>query len=86
MDKAKVLDGSTLEDAHFYYSLYPIWPIKARDAVLRATVHQDPQTLEVSIDLRAEPDYIPTVAQHVRMPSMNPAFRLTPGMMNTLLP
>lgn len=78
MDQARVLDGSTLENAHFYYSLYPIWPIKARDAVLQFTVRQVPQTLEVDIDMHAEPDHIPRVPEHVRMPSMNSAFRLMP--------
>lgn len=78
MNQARVLDGSTLENSHFYYSLYPIWPIKARDAVLQFTVRQIPQTLEVNIDMHAEPDHIPRVAEHVRMPSMNSAFRLTP--------
>ncbi|MFP5383780.1 MAG: START domain-containing protein [Gammaproteobacteria bacterium] len=78
MNEARVLEGVALDDAYLYFSLKPIWPVSARDTVIRARVSQDPSTLAVSIDVHAEPGRIPPVKDHVRIPAMKSGWKLTP--------
>lgn len=78
MDQAKLVEGTTLDDAYLYFSLHRIWPVSARDAVIRATVSQEPATLAVHIDVSAAPDRVPAVADHVRIPRMNSGWTLRP--------
>lgn len=78
MREAKLVGGTTLDDAHFYFAMHRIWPVAARDAVVRTRVSQDPQTLAVSIHVTAEPGRLPAVADHVRIPVMMSGWKLTP--------
>jgi len=55
------------------------WPVSPRDSALRVTVSQDPDTLAVRIDLRAEPDAVPRKDAYVRVPEADGHWRFTPG-------
>lgn len=78
MNEARLLEGTTLDDAYLYFSLQRIWPVAARDAVIRATVAQEPATLAVHLDVVAAPTRIAPVADHVRIPSMQSGWTLRP--------
>ena len=54
------------------------WPATDRDAVVLSVMQQNPETLQVSIALTAEPDLKPVKKGLVRIPEMNAAWILTP--------
>lgn len=78
MKEARLLDGKTLDDVHVYFVIGGIWPVSARDAVIRATVAQDPRTLALTMNADAAPARIPPVKGRVRMPAMKSGWKLTP--------
>ncbi|MFZ5723684.1 MAG: START domain-containing protein [Pseudomonadota bacterium] len=78
MTEARTIEGSTLDDAYLYFAIGGIWPVSARDSVIRCTVAQDPATLAISINATAAPDRMPPVKNHVRIPQMDSAWTLVP--------
>lgn len=78
MKEARIAHGEKLDDAYVYFMIGGIWPVSDRDAVVKATVSQDPQTLSLFMAADAAPDYLPRVAGRVRMPAMKSGWRLTP--------
>jgi START domain len=55
-----------------------------RDFVIHLTLHQDPQTKEVTIDLVSEPDYIPAKENIIRVPFSKARFKakeISPSML-----
>lgn len=78
MKEARIVEGKTLDDAYVYFMIGGIWPVSDRDAVIKATVSQDPKTLSLFMAADAAPKRIPTVQGRVRMPAMKSSWRLTP--------
>lgn len=78
MKEARIVQGERLDDAHVYFMIGGIWPVSDRDAVIRATVSQDPRTLAVHMAADAAPDFLPPVPGRVRMPAMKSGWKLTP--------
>lgn len=55
-----------------------IWPVSDRDAVVRSTFEQDPDTLDVTIRSRAEEDLVEEKRSFVRIPELDNTFLLEP--------
>lgn len=54
------------------------WPVKDRDAVIKATLKQNPDTKEIVITGIGVPDYYPQQKNFVRMPTLESSWRFTP--------
>lgn len=78
LKKATYLDKRPLDDCYIYLDINGIWPVKARDAVIHVNVARDPATHAIHINVEADPDYIARKDSHVRIPSMNSGWKLTP--------
>jgi len=78
MKEARIVEGKTLDAAYVYFMIGGIWPVSDRDAVIKATVSQDPQTLALFMAADAAPKRIPAIKGRVRMPAMQSGWRLTP--------
>ena len=69
----------------YVYTVHPMpWPFMPRDSVLLSHIDQNPQTLVVTIQGRAVPDYIPLNADYVRIRSGESFWQLTPKGENTI--
>lgn len=78
MREARLVEGKSLDDAYVYFMIAGLWPVSDRDAVVKATVSQDPQTLALSMLADGAPKKIPEVKGRVRMPAMHSGWTLTP--------
>lgn len=78
MQEARLLDGKSMDDVHVYFVIGGLWPVSDRDAVIKATVSQDPRTLALTMAADAAPAHIPPVKGRVRMPAMHSGWKLTP--------
>lgn len=78
MKEARIVEGKALDEAYVYFMIGGIWPVSDRDAVIKATVSQDPKTLSLFMAADAVPAKIPPVKGRVRMPAMKSGWRLTP--------
>lgn len=65
-------------DIYFYLKIKGMWPVADRDAVIRAHPVLNTRTGELVITGFAEPDYLPRSPTHVRIPSIESTWRLTP--------
>ena len=54
------------------------WPVKDRDAIIKATLTQNPQTQEITIIGVGVPQFYPEQKGFVRMPTLESSWRLTP--------
>lgn len=54
------------------------WPVSDRDAVVSSKMYQNPETLEVRIDVKALNDYLPEDDDFVRIPRMAGFWSFTP--------
>jgi hypothetical protein len=54
------------------------WPVSDRDAVVSSKMYQNPETLEVRIDVKALTDYLPEDDDFVRIPRMAGFWSFTP--------
>ena len=69
----------------YVYTVHPMpWPFMPRDSVLLSHIDQNPQTLVITIEGRAVPDYIPLHADYVRIRSGESFWQLTPKEENTI--
>lgn len=78
MREARIVESTSLSDAHVYFVIGGIWPVSDRDAVVRASVNQDPKTLAVRMMADAAPQRLPPAPGRVRMPRMHSGWELTP--------
>lgn len=78
MREVRVLEGGALADVFIYFVIDGVWPVSDRDAVARAEVTQDSDTLAVRMMLSATPQKIPPIAGRVRMPVLWSGWELTP--------
>lgn len=65
-------------DVVYYMEFHTPWPVNNREAVLRNTVSQDPQTLTVTINTVAIPGYVGPSRGRVRVPELNNRFVIEP--------
>lgn len=54
------------------------WPVKDRDAIIKATLKQNPDTKEIVITGIGVPEYHPPQNKFVRMPTLESSWRFTP--------
>lgn len=54
------------------------WPVSNRDAVVRNTISQDPQSRVVTISIRGVPDYVPEKVGLVRVKKIKGYWRFAP--------
>lgn len=78
MSEARIVDSKSLDDAYIYFVLDGIWPVSDRDAVIKASVQQDPATLALSMMADAAPAHLPSRPGTVRIPRMHSGWKLTP--------
>ena len=55
------------------------WPVKDRDAPLRVTFYQEPDTLDLVMPFALHSGAYPEQAGYVRMPQMEGYYRFSPG-------
>jgi hypothetical protein len=65
-------------DVVYYLEFHTPWPVNNREAVLRNTVSQDPQTLVVTINTVAIQGYVGASRGRVRIPELNNRFLIEP--------
>lgn len=65
-------------DVVYYMEFHTPWPVNNREAVLRNTVSQDPQTFAVTINTVAIPGYVGPSRGRVRIPELNNRFLIEP--------
>lgn len=65
-------------DVVYYMEFHTPWPVNNREAVLRNTPVQDPQTLTVTINTVAVPGYVGASRGRVRVPELNNRFIIEP--------
>ena len=78
MREARIVSGGSMDSVRVYFVIAGIWPVSDRDAVIKASVVQDPATLAVHMLADAEPGFLQKVAGRVRMPAMHSGWTLTP--------
>lgn len=66
-------------DIYFYMKVKGLWPVADRDAVIRAHPVLNTRTGELVVTGTAEPDYLPRSPTHVRIPSIESTWRMTPA-------
>jgi hypothetical protein len=67
------------ESENYAYTINAMpWPFKDRDAVVRARIRQDPETLAITLQAGSEPDYLPVDERYIRMPMLRSTWRFTP--------
>lgn len=69
---------SSWPDVVYYMEFHTPWPVNNREAVLRNTAVQDPQTLTVTINTVAVPGYVGASRGRVRVPELNNRFIIEP--------
>ena len=55
-----------------------IWPVSDRDIMVRSTLHQDPETLTITIQSQADPDILEAQEGYVRVPELDNLFLIEP--------
>lgn len=78
MREARLVEGKSLDEAYVYFALAGLWPVSDRDAVIKASVAQDPESLVVSMAADGVAEKIPAVKGRVRMPILHSGWKLTP--------
>jgi hypothetical protein len=63
---------------YVYFVSKAPWPVKSRDNVNVSIFEQNPETKEILISIKAVPDYMPPVAEYIRIPKAAGYWRLTP--------
>ncbi|MCP5425151.1 MAG: START domain-containing protein [Gammaproteobacteria bacterium] len=74
----KVLQRISERESMVYAITEAPWPIADRDAIIRFSLTQNPQTLAVTIAMTAVPDYLPPQPSYVRMPVFQGFWLLQP--------
>lgn len=69
-------------DIFLYMKVKGLWPVADRDAVIRAHPVLNTKTGELVITGTAAPDYLPRSPNHIRIPSIESTWRLTPSANN----
>lgn len=62
----------------YYVSTDAPWPVSDRDGVYSMKFSQDPKTKTVTVKVGCLPDYIPQIADHVRVPASEGIWKFTP--------
>lgn len=75
---ARILQESGYTQAYVYGVVDAPFPMSDRDTVVRFDYQQDPETREVTIDIRNFPDFVPQKNQFVRVPEMGGYWKLKP--------
>ena len=75
---ARILQESGYAQAYVYGVVDAPFPMSDRDTVVRFDYQQDPDTREVTIDIRNFPDFVPQKYQFVRVPEMGGYWKLKP--------
>ncbi len=75
---ASILRMESDNQAYVYGVVDAPWPMQDRDTIVRFDYRQDPQTLEITIDITNFPDFLPEKPGLVRVPEFGGFWRLTP--------
>lgn len=75
-DSARMMPNLGPDIAYIYIN--GIWPVSARDAVVKSTLTQDPETLAITVHTTATPNLMPETNGVVRLPALDNTFILTP--------
>jgi len=54
------------------------WPVSDRDMIALSEASQNPETFEVSIIMKAEPDKLPLTEDNIRIPQLSAHWRIIP--------
>lgn len=77
--ESRLLKKISETDMYYYVKFDFPWPLSDRDLVLRTHLSQDPTTKAIVSISHAEPDFIPTLTDYVRIRTANTKWVLTPG-------
>lgn len=75
---AKILQDSGYPQAYVYGIVDAPFPMTDRDTVVRFDYRQDPETLEITVDITNFPDFIPEEPGYVRVPDFGGFWKLRP--------
>ncbi|CAM4435642.1 START domain-containing protein [Vibrio agarivorans] len=78
VDEMRLVKTTTVADTVTYTLSKAPWPVSDRDAVVHNITTQDPETLVVTIDQAAVPDFVPRVKGNVRIEQLNSTWTFTP--------
>lgn len=75
-DSARMMSDLGPDIAYIYIN--GIWPVSARDAVVKSSISQDPATLAITVHTIATPELMQPTKGIVRLPALDNKFILTP--------
>jgi len=78
VDESRVLKQLDPRESYQYTVSKAPWPVKDRDAVVHATVQQDPATGVITVHSQGTPDYIPKKKKLVRVRKVDSTWTITP--------
>lgn len=76
--EARMLEVGTPQGSYMYLWLRGIWPVSDRDAVIRLSMRQQPDTLALHMEATAAPAHLPPMRDRVRIPRMRSGWVVTP--------
>ncbi|GAL13665.1 Collagenase and related proteases [Vibrio astriarenae] len=78
VDEMRLVKTTSVTDTITYTLSKAPWPVSDRDAVVHNITTQDPETLVVTIDQAAVPDFVPRIKGNVRIEQLNSTWTFTP--------
>lgn len=78
VDESRALKRISDTESINYTVSHAPWPVSDRDAVVRTRVHQDPESLAVTISSEALPDFLPKQPGLIRVEAIASSWLLSP--------
>lgn len=78
MQEARMLEINGPDNSFLYFVIKGLWPVSARDAVVRLNLQQDARTLALRFSATAAPEHYPLMRNRVRMPRLLASWTITP--------
>lgn len=78
MSEARVLKIDDPQSSFIYFVIKGMGPVGDRDAVVKMTIEQNPQTLVLSMSGSAAPELYPSMPGRVRIPRLQSGWTVTP--------
>ena len=74
----KMFEKISDNENYVYFIQNAPWPVSDRDMVAFTEASQNPETLEVNIKMKAEPDKLPKTEDNIRVPQLSALWRIVP--------
>jgi hypothetical protein len=77
-ERVTTLEEVSATETYAHTQIRMPWPFRDRDSIVHVKLAQDPDTLELTLNASAVPDYLPEQKGFVRMPVIESLWRFTP--------